>query len=177
MREAGFTLIELLVTVVVLAVVAAFAIPGFQYMVHSNRVSSGRDDLLSAFQFAKAEAISLNKTVSICASSNGTACSGADWSKGWVVLQDSNSTGTPVVGSMLRVYPTVSGVNVKQVTSSGGSSYNFVRYRPTGIADGLADSLTFSFCDPDKAADPSTLIVSITTGQVRTGATADASCN
>lgn len=56
-RSAGFTLIELLVTMVILAIIATVAIPGFGRLIESNRLVTGTNLLVSSIKLARTEAI------------------------------------------------------------------------------------------------------------------------
>ena len=56
-RTAGFTLIELMVTMVILALVATIAIPGFGRLIDNNRLVSGTNLLVSSIKLARSEAI------------------------------------------------------------------------------------------------------------------------
>lgn len=61
----GFTLVELLVTLVVLAIVLGFAVPSFQNMVESNRVTSTTNSLVGLLNYARTEAMRYGRTVSV----------------------------------------------------------------------------------------------------------------
>ncbi len=56
-KAAGFTLIELIITMVILAIVAMVAIPGFGNLIEGNRLVSGTNLLASSIKFARTEAI------------------------------------------------------------------------------------------------------------------------
>ncbi|PAV24467.1 pilus assembly protein [Tamilnaduibacter salinus] len=53
----GFSLIELLVTIVVLSIVAAFAIPGFANLIGSTQLTSGTNSVVSSIRLARSEAV------------------------------------------------------------------------------------------------------------------------
>ena len=65
-RQKGFTLIELMVTIVIMAIMAAIAIPNFAEWVAKRRVASVAEKVASQIRFARAEAARLNKPVYLC---------------------------------------------------------------------------------------------------------------
>lgn len=89
----GFTLIELMVLLVIISVAAAVAIPNFQQFLVSQRATSNANEFLTALTFARSEALKRGVPVSVCASSDGNACSGNnDWDVGWIVFNDNGPT-------------------------------------------------------------------------------------
>ncbi len=64
-RTAGFTLIELMVTMVILALVATIAIPGFGRLIDNNRLVSGTNLLVSSIKLARSEAIKRGENVTL----------------------------------------------------------------------------------------------------------------
>lgn len=87
-------MIELMITVAIFAIVAAIAAPAMQAMVSAGRLNGATSEMITALQLARSEAVRRNANVTICASSNGTTCSGSgDWSR-WIVRGADNTTGT-----------------------------------------------------------------------------------
>ncbi len=65
-KETGFTMMELLVTITVAGILAAVAVPSFFSIVNTNRLAAQSNELLTAFQYARSEAIRSNAKVTFC---------------------------------------------------------------------------------------------------------------
>lgn len=81
----GFTLIELMVTIAVMAILMAIAVPSFNEVALHSKLNSVSNNFVASAHLARSEAIKRNGTVTLCASSDGSSCTGA-WKDGWVVL-------------------------------------------------------------------------------------------
>ncbi len=132
--KRGFTLIELMVTVAVLAIMATIAIPNFQTFLMNSRMASQANDVITAFNLARSEAVKRAANVTVCASSNGTSCTGS-WQQGWIVR---DAGGTPI-----RVQAALSGAS----TLSGGAST--ITFTASGRTTSAATTLTL--CPPSPA--------------------------
>lgn len=95
LRHGGFTLVELMVTIAVAAILMAVALPSFQGVMRSNRVSTTTNQMIGALSLARMEAIRNTRGAGVCASADGSTCSAAgDWTAGWLVWSDVNGNGT-----------------------------------------------------------------------------------
>lgn len=132
-REGGVTLIELVVTVVVIGILLAVGIPGFQHMIGSNRLTTSTNELVLAVVEARSEAIRRNTTVQVCgmAAGNGsgalaTACDGD--SPGALYMLDTDGT-----AQLLRAAPAL---------PAGTTLVNFVAMRYSGQGIGRTVNAT-----------------------------------
>jgi type IV fimbrial biogenesis protein FimT len=91
-RARGFTLLELLVTLAVATILVTVAVPSFRSFVQNSRATTHTNELVTALNLGRSEAIRRGRPVTVCSSSDGATCSGAtDWSDGWVVLAPGNA--------------------------------------------------------------------------------------
>lgn len=146
-ENAGITLVEVLVGLAIVALLTRLAVPSYRFIINSSRISSEVSDLLTTLQFARSEAMRRGVSVSVCASTNASACSASsDWTSGWMAFEDTNSNGaaddnTPV----MRSHAAITNGDKVQADNSTGS----VRFNREGIAAGLAaDPVTLTFTPP-----------------------------
>jgi type IV fimbrial biogenesis protein FimT len=86
-RSNGFTLVELMVTILIVAVLAAIALPSFRNVIQRNRVAAASNDLLANLSYARNTAITRGQLVSMCPSTDGASCTSAGraFEPGWIV--------------------------------------------------------------------------------------------
>lgn len=88
-RDSGFTLVELLITIVVLTILLATGVPAFKDFIKNNRVTAQTNNLVSAIQLARSEALKRGTDMVVCASDDQATCTGKDtWAAGWIVFSD-----------------------------------------------------------------------------------------
>lgn len=140
-RHAGFSLVELMVTIFVLAILAGIALPNFRDFMRRNAVTTATNHLLADIQFARGEAIAQHMQVTMCGSTNGTACtSSTPFDAGWVVLCNAPAGASTVAGTALSLGPTCPTANTVMrvgqaaagMTMRGAMSLTFL---PTGGLD------------------------------------------
>lgn len=139
MRWRGFTLVELLVTLAIGAILLAIAVPGYAFLINAGRLTAVTNDLVSALQLARSEAIKRGMRVTVCKTSNATAATPAcdataSWQQGWLVFADGGTRG--VIDSsdiLLRVQ----GQAAPVVTITTGVNYgSYISYLSSGRSQG-----------------------------------------
>jgi type IV fimbrial biogenesis protein FimT len=136
MRARGFTLVELMVTIMVLVVLVSVAVPSFDNIRLSSRLSSYSTDLVAGSQLARSEAIKRNAAVTLCASSNGTACAtNGQWETGWIVISGSQviqKQPATATGYQMRDSGGLSALSF-EATGVGGTAANITICRATPL--------------------------------------------
>lgn len=130
----GVTLIELMVGVAIMGVLLAVGVPSFQSFVASSRITTTNNDFVSALALARNEAIRRGSRITVCKSTNGTACvATGNWAQGWIVFVDTTrsppnaavDSGETIVS---RAQEVVAGLTIVGETSVA----DFVSFSPDG---------------------------------------------
>lgn len=87
-RMSGFTIVELMITLLVAGTLLAVAVPSFNRMMMTSRITAQANEFVAAINFARSEAIKRNTSMTLCRANaaNATACTGeaGDWQH-WIV--------------------------------------------------------------------------------------------
>ena len=89
--ESGVTLVELMITLTVLAVLLAVAVPSFNALTASSRLSASTNELLAAMAQSRSEALRRGQRVVLCIQdpNNPGQCTNAgNWEQGWMAFVD-----------------------------------------------------------------------------------------
>ena len=160
--HSGFTLIELLVTIAIAAILLTVAVPNFITFVQNNRLTAQANDLVTAFNYARSEAIKRGVRVTVCSRLDNTTCAGVnDWTTGWLVFVDADGDGAVAGAEVLQVRQPLENTN----TLSSAVAFQRVTYQNTGFS-GFAGTLRL--CDTRGAASARAIVVSAQ-GRVRIG--------
>ncbi len=109
-RIRGFTLLELLTTLAAVAIISALALPAMSSMILDNSTSSATNQMLSALNYARAQAMTRRTRTIVCRSGDYAAdipkCDSGSQSPshdgyedGWIVFQDMDSDKQPNTGT------------------------------------------------------------------------------
>lgn len=121
MRKAhtGFTLIELMFVLAIGGVMLAMAVPSFTAIVRNNRLTAEANNLVTAFNIARSEAVTRRGTITVCPSADQETCDGDSWDDGWIVLDDNTDEVIQVFAPM-KGNPTIdSTADSVQFTAAG----------------------------------------------------------
>jgi type IV fimbrial biogenesis protein FimT len=142
----GVTFIELMTTLLVVAIVAAIALPGFADLARSNRAAAQTSLLQGAFNYARSEAVRRNVEVHI------TSLSGdKNWgASGWRIWADKDKDGLfSANDDELRVQPGLTGgatLTAPDIAEIVFAGTGFLR-KQAGAT--FATSFVFNFRIPD----------------------------
>ena len=164
-NQRGFTLLELIIVITIAALLVTMAVPGYQSLILRNRMSTAANELTSALNLARSEAIRRNRSTVVCKSSDGAGCgsAAASWSEGWLVfVDDDNDQSLDNTEPVLRVH----GAQPDDYALSlAGNFTDFVVYRSNGRSDTIGN---FTLCKGN-TVDNARLIMINRAGRVRLG--------
>lgn len=153
-KLTGFTLIELMVTIAVLGILLSIGIPSYQNMVLNSRITAQANQVITALNYARSEAVKRAAPATVCSTNGGAACAlSTNWSTGWLVFADADGDGTVDAGeTVLRVWPALNTGN----TLNTGKDLR-VTFAASGFATGFND--TFRLCDKRGKTEARSIVI------------------
>ncbi|MEQ1557354.1 MAG: GspH/FimT family pseudopilin [Methyloglobulus sp.] len=166
--QMGFTLMELMITVSIAGILTGLAVPSFNAIIRSSRLTTYTNEFVTALNLARSEAVKRGMSVTVrkIDSFSSTKLVGANWEDGWDVFTDVNSDSKFAAGDVL--IKTSGGFNASYTLRGSGLLANYVRFGP----DGASTTGSLVLCDDSDGngvpeANTSRLITLVTTGRVR----------
>ena len=183
-NDGGFTLLELMVVVSLAAILLGIAIPSFNATIRSNRLTTNANELVTALNIARSEAVKRGQMVVV----RKPVGVGTKWENGWQVFVDVdrstaaftdnfNDNGNAALceateDCLLRIYPAIQATFTLRSTNFPTS----ITFTPSGQGqiNNITTSGNFGICDNRDGnglpeANTSRLIMVNSTGRVRMG--------
>lgn len=140
--NAGFTLVELIITLVIATVLVVVGVPSMRSFIQDSRIITASNELITALNYARSEAIKHYTEVTLCPSDDGATCTATDWERGWLVFVDGDTQGqVDADDEIIRVQQALEGGLTLTL-----ADINFVLFRPNGMlvaaCEGCADETT-----------------------------------
>ena len=164
-HRRGFSLVELAVGTAILALLIAFAVPGYFGWIADQQLMNHARLLAESMRMARSEAIKRGHRVNLCKSADGAQCADAGgWDQGFLMHGDVGRTGD-VDGpdTVIRYQPPPLDIRV----NANRPLRDYVSYTAYGHARLLSGALqmgTFTLCKPGRRAVE---VVLVATGRVR----------
>ena len=148
-RSGGFTLVETVIALALAAVIVGLAVPNMRAFIQDGRLASASNDLLRSFQLARSTAITTQKDVVVCASTDPVAvsptCSYGVFN-GWIVFEDRNSNWqVESAEPILERHELLDSSLVVRIDNDGIESYNQTGF--ASPAGAKSPTRTILICD------------------------------
>ncbi|MCC6170697.1 MAG: GspH/FimT family pseudopilin [Gammaproteobacteria bacterium] len=143
LRQTGFTLFELMVGLTITGILVSLAVPSFQEYGRNTRVTAAQNDLITALNYGRSEAIRRATPVSVCSTSTFDECGNtAAWPGGWFAFLDTNGDGTRQdTEDILQQWRGPGDGNVAIMTAGAGAER--VTFTATGLVQPTAVTKTY----------------------------------
>jgi type IV fimbrial biogenesis protein FimT len=172
-KSSGFTLLELMLVIAIVAILIAFAVPSFQWMIQKVTISSNVNTFLSDMRYARSEGIRRGGGVVLCRSNapeaadpdcnNGMGLGGNGWVSGWIIFHDLNNDGIRIADEpLLRVQAPIIAINsIKGTLPDGTSITTIFSFTATGRLRSLTGAAKLQFGDDPMFAETAQRVVCV----------------
>lgn len=168
--QDGLTLVELLVTIVVAAILAAFAVPSFLQTLRSNRADTLANQLVATLAMARSEAVKLGQPVTVLSTSGST-----NWGvNGWCATTASAPTNASCTPGAAGIVQGMSAVTTASSSTTLYASVSQLAFDASGhlmpLSNGLAEADFVVCADGQTLASPLAVGVNVIAfGRARVG--------
>jgi len=172
--QRGFTLIELLITLIIAGILLTIAVPSYQDFVRKNQTITNANNLVTALNLARSEAIKRGVQVTLRRKGSNSQT----WEDGWDVYTDIDADGvfdddadTDLCETgedcLLRTYAELP---TDYTLRTGSNFADWVGYLPSGLSDsgGSLGNDTFRLCAGNASTTQSRAIIISSSGRPRT---------
>lgn len=143
----GFTLVELMVTIGVAGVLLAVAVPSFNQLIVTNRLTTQANEVVAAMNFARSEAIKRNTRISFCRASSATATNCAATAGSWRNWIITPGDGTVVRRGVVNTFG--GGISVRSTLTGDRVMFGSDGLARTGTA--IITNQRISICSPSNS--------------------------
>ena len=166
--DRGMTLVELLAVLSILAILLGIGIPGMNQLVASTRANGSMMQLAGMLGVARQGAITSNREVTLCGTSNGTACSNTWENKPTLVFVDSNANRQADADERVILVSDLTRSARIRWKASGNRAY--LRYTSDG---GVREYGSFIYCPSSGNARHARQLIVSATGRPRMATDSD----
>ncbi len=173
-KKNGFTLIELLITIIIAGVLLTIGVPSYQEFVRKNQTITNANNLVTALNLARSEAIKRGVQVTL----QRKSATSKVWDEGWDVYTDLNGNGSfnddadtnlceANEDCLLRTY---AALPTNFTLRTGSHFANWIAYSASGASKGSAGpgNDTFRLCANNADSAKSRAIIVSSSGRPRT---------
>ncbi len=139
-KNLGFTLIELIITISIAAILVGIAIPSFDSIIKSTRLTTYANELVSSLNLARSEAVKRGVQISV----RRKGSTNQNWDSGWDIFTDLDGDGTlDAADTLLKTYPALTNGFTLRTGTVGYQ--DFAAYLPSGLSLNSSGD-TFRLC-------------------------------
>lgn len=163
----GFTFVELLISLLIISVLVAISIPGFQNLLKKHKSQRVFSLTLQAIYYARAKALTTQTVVTLCPTTDEVTKCGTQWEEGIQVFTDTDENGrfNQKQDTLLRIFPSGNYKYSLRWASFGNRSY--LQYTPLGHTKN--QNGTFIYCPQDGDVKYANAIIINRAGRARRG--------
>jgi type IV fimbrial biogenesis protein FimT len=160
----GHTLVELLITMTILGIVTSLAIPALGNMRAKNTMAGSINLFLTQLQYARSTAVTREKNITLCPTTNNLQCRNdhQSWGDGVLIFEDSNKNQTR--DAQEPVISIQEGFDTAITIASSSAHRNRITFLPLGRA--WFSNTTVRFCHQQQPELNRAIIIS-NNGRVR----------